>query len=182
MKHPHIKSPRSGSALFPAASTWQWQDDSACRDSDLDLFFGTDPNSIAEAKRVCASCPLEIRKTCLDYAITTPERYGVWGGFSADERKKERLRRMRGYPARYDIPAIEYRQIEPVAPDESIRLLKQILATGMSIREAARTVGVEAKTLRRLASESPQAYITENTERQIAVAHASMFASGERAA
>lgn len=36
------------------------------------------------AKDVCAGCP--VRRPCLDQAVASGERYGVWGGLSADER------------------------------------------------------------------------------------------------
>ena len=36
------------------------------------------------AKAVCATCP--VRAQCLDHAVSVGERYGVWGGLTADER------------------------------------------------------------------------------------------------
>jgi WhiB family transcriptional regulator, redox-sensing transcriptional regulator len=36
------------------------------------------------AKAVCESCP--VRVECLDHAVTSGERYGVWGGLTSDER------------------------------------------------------------------------------------------------
>jgi WhiB family redox-sensing transcriptional regulator len=36
------------------------------------------------AKAVCEPCP--VRAQCLDHALSTGERHGVWGGLSADER------------------------------------------------------------------------------------------------
>lgn len=174
MSRPHLQTPRAGSALLPAASAWQWQEDGACRDSDAETFFDTDPDMVAAAKRVCASCPLAVRETCLDYAISTPERYGVWGGFSQEERATERLRRVRGYPARYQPPAPGYRPSEPVSPEQSIRLARELLTTG-TLRKVAEETGVEAKTLRRLVGQSPQSYVTEETERKIVAAHGRVF-------
>lgn len=37
------------------------------------------------AKQVCAACP--VRARCLDHAIATEERYGIWGGLNQDERR-----------------------------------------------------------------------------------------------
>jgi WhiB family redox-sensing transcriptional regulator len=37
------------------------------------------------AKQVCATCP--VRQRCLDHAIATDERYGIWGGLDQDERR-----------------------------------------------------------------------------------------------
>jgi WhiB family redox-sensing transcriptional regulator len=36
------------------------------------------------AKAVCDSCP--VRVDCLDHAVRSGERYGVWGGLTSDER------------------------------------------------------------------------------------------------
>lgn len=36
------------------------------------------------ALAVCSSCP--VRTTCLDHALTAPERFGVWGGTTAEQR------------------------------------------------------------------------------------------------
>lgn len=46
----------------------------------------------AAAKRVCAGCP--VREKCLDFALKDrTERFGVWGGMTYDERKREARRR-----------------------------------------------------------------------------------------
>jgi WhiB family transcriptional regulator, redox-sensing transcriptional regulator len=36
------------------------------------------------AKAVCEGCP--VRAECLDHAVNSGERYGVWGGLTSDER------------------------------------------------------------------------------------------------
>ncbi len=40
------------------------------------------------AKQVCAGCP--VRARCLDHAIDTDERYGIWGGLNQEERRSLR--------------------------------------------------------------------------------------------
>jgi WhiB family transcriptional regulator, redox-sensing transcriptional regulator len=79
---------------------WSWTARAACKGLSLDLFFGPDgergPRLIereAEARAVCAGCP--VRLQCGNYAVGTPEKYGVWGGFGEDERDAERRRRRR---------------------------------------------------------------------------------------
>lgn len=69
----------------------------ACRGMDLDLFFGADGESSkvrpvreAEAKRVCAGCP--VVQSCLDEALIGDIRYGVWGGTTPEEREEVRSR------------------------------------------------------------------------------------------
>ena len=37
------------------------------------------------AKEICRSCP--VRTDCLDHALTSNERYGIWGGTTENERK-----------------------------------------------------------------------------------------------
>ncbi len=36
------------------------------------------------AKAVCESCP--VRAECLEHAVVSGERHGVWGGLTSDER------------------------------------------------------------------------------------------------
>lgn len=43
-----------------------------------------DPDQEATARRVCAGCP--VKTTCLDVALKLDEPWGMWGGFTADER------------------------------------------------------------------------------------------------
>ncbi len=90
---------RRPSAVLPRPS-WGWQDQAACRDQDVIIFFGPDGERQPERDRrearseaLCAGCP--VRVDCLNYALSRPEKYGVWGGLSEDERAAERRRRMR---------------------------------------------------------------------------------------
>lgn len=90
---------RRQSVVLPRPN-WGWQDAAACREEDLILFFGPDGERQPEreirerkAKAVCADCP--VRVECLNYAISRPEKYGVWGGLNEEERAAERRRRMR---------------------------------------------------------------------------------------
>ena len=85
---------------YPRTRRDGWQDEAACRDSDVELFFPTDgerglprTDREAAAKAVCADCP--VRVPCLDYALTRGETHGIWGGFTEDERASERRRRRR---------------------------------------------------------------------------------------
>lgn len=50
----------------------------------VDFYDGT-KNGIAKAKAVCAGCPVTSR--CLDYALGTGQKWGVWGGLDEDERR-----------------------------------------------------------------------------------------------
>lgn len=62
-------------------------DQGACRElSDPDVMYPDDKayRYIAEAKKVCAGCP--IRTQCLEIALERNEQWGVWGGLTTDER------------------------------------------------------------------------------------------------
>lgn len=79
--------------------SWGWQDDAACRGEDLVLFFGPGAERQPErdvrerkAKAICSQCP--VRSECLDYALSRPEKYGIWS-LNEDERASERRRRVR---------------------------------------------------------------------------------------
>lgn len=79
----------------PEVPRWGWQERAACRAEDLDLFFGADGEPRRErlarearAKAVCARCP--VVAACLRHATAVPERYGVWGGLSEEERNAAR--------------------------------------------------------------------------------------------
>lgn len=81
-------------ALVTALERPEWFARAACRGTNPELFF-VDRQHTADAvhaKRICATCP--VRAECLDYALVSNERFGVWGGCSVDERIA--LRRQRG--------------------------------------------------------------------------------------
>ena len=88
-------------------STWNWQDNAACAQMGLDLFFGPEyerhPDRVKRekvAKEVCAGCP--VIDDCREWSIGPIEsgagltaKCGVWGGLNEDERVAERRRRTR---------------------------------------------------------------------------------------
>jgi WhiB family transcriptional regulator, redox-sensing transcriptional regulator len=81
-----------------------WRDSAACRGTDTDLFFpdwavGTAKQGIEQAKRLCRDCP--VRAQCLDWALDRGVAFGIWGGFTEDERRTIRgtMIRRRLFPA-----------------------------------------------------------------------------------
>jgi len=71
----------------------EWRRQSACRDTDPELFFpvgttGPAIEQIQSAKTVCRSC--EAQAQCLEYALATNQDSGIWGGTSEEERRKLR--------------------------------------------------------------------------------------------
>jgi WhiB family redox-sensing transcriptional regulator len=80
-------------ALSLTVDNDNWRQYSACRDTDPDLFFpvGTTGPAIEQidaAKAVCMEC--ESRQPCLEFALTTNQDSGIWGGTSEEERRKLR--------------------------------------------------------------------------------------------
>jgi WhiB family redox-sensing transcriptional regulator len=79
-----------------------WASQAACLHSDPDLFFPIAPlgpalRQIAQAKAICARCP--VRSECLQFALTTHQVHGVWGGTSEEERRMLRSRDPDSMPA-----------------------------------------------------------------------------------
>ncbi len=70
-----------------------WKHDALCRGEQRRYFF---PPSWSErrdekerrerqAKALCQQCP--VRSDCLDFAISTNESFGIWGGLNELERR-----------------------------------------------------------------------------------------------
>jgi len=79
--------PLSGHRRRPSAEELEWQLKARCVEVDPELFFPERGELTKAAVRVCWSC--EVRKECLNYAITHGERHGIWGGLS--EKRRTRL-------------------------------------------------------------------------------------------
>jgi WhiB family redox-sensing transcriptional regulator len=61
-----------------------WMDEGACRDHNGDLWYADKPHLVDRAKEICASCPS--LQPCLQWALDSNERYGVFGGHTYQER------------------------------------------------------------------------------------------------
>lgn len=77
---------------------YDWRDEGSCRTEDPDLFFPageTGPSAVqaAQAKAVCHQCP--VIAACRQWALTTRQHYGVWGGMTDKEREAWRRRGQR---------------------------------------------------------------------------------------
>jgi WhiB family redox-sensing transcriptional regulator len=89
-----------GTRIRLGMASWGWMESAACRGEDLVLFFGPEGERQPErdiresrAKAVCAGCP--VRADCLSFAMSRPEKSGLWGGLGEEERHSERRRVMR---------------------------------------------------------------------------------------
>ncbi len=81
------------SRLQPLSDAWEWQRYGRCRDRSGVQFFHPedDPGRISRrlreiaAKQICQECP--VRPQCATHALVIGEEYGIWGGFSENERQ-----------------------------------------------------------------------------------------------
>ncbi|MFD0855856.1 WhiB family transcriptional regulator [Actinomadura adrarensis] len=76
--------------------TSRWAESASCRSVDPDLFFPVGGESsysahIVQIRQICAACP--VASPCLEWALSTAEPDGVWGGKTPDERRRIRAGR-----------------------------------------------------------------------------------------
>lgn len=65
----------------------EWRERGACKDHNPGMWFPEqgDSRTVRKAQAICAECP--VKAECLEWALTLPERYGVWGGTSERQRR-----------------------------------------------------------------------------------------------
>ncbi len=63
-----------------------WRQHAACRGLDPEIFYPASDEEAAVAKAVCGQCA--VASTCLEYALGSRERDGVWGGATEKERRR----------------------------------------------------------------------------------------------
>ena len=79
-----------------------WRHLAACRSTEPDLFFpistkGPGDKQITRAKVICAGC--QVKRECLEFAMTHDLTYGIWGGSTPEDRQRERRRKRRAAAA-----------------------------------------------------------------------------------
>ena len=62
-----------------------WHEFADCSTTDPEVFSPEKRERETEAKGVCGGC--EARLFCLDYAVATDQKHGIWGGKNRKERK-----------------------------------------------------------------------------------------------
>jgi WhiB family redox-sensing transcriptional regulator len=62
--------------------------DGRCTQVDPEIFFPTTAEGSRIAKTICAHC--DVQAQCLVYALENDERFGVWGGMNAEDRRENR--------------------------------------------------------------------------------------------
>ena len=63
----------------------EWMSRGLCAETDPEAFFPEKGAPSRSARQVCAVCP--VRDQCLEYAMEHDERFGIWGGTSARQRR-----------------------------------------------------------------------------------------------
>lgn len=78
-----------GLAGEPLPLAPEWWEQAACAGMDVELFFAEDVDSVAEARVVCAGCP--VADVCRRWALARPWLdAGIFGGLTAPERRSVR--------------------------------------------------------------------------------------------
>lgn len=65
-----------------------WQDGAACNQAGTKHFFNEDERrsyKVMGWREFCPGCP--VRADCLAFAILGDEQWGVWGGFTPNQRR-----------------------------------------------------------------------------------------------
>lgn len=73
-------------ALADLLTPLPWYKDALCAQIGGDDWFPEKGGSTLAAKKVCAKCP--VRGACLEDAMSSDQRYGVWAGLSERERRQ----------------------------------------------------------------------------------------------
>ncbi len=63
-----------------------WRKHAACRGIDPDVFYPVSDEEADEAKSICDLCA--VRESCLEHALASREREGIWGGTTELERRR----------------------------------------------------------------------------------------------
>lgn len=69
-----------------------WRTAGICTQTDAETWYPEKGQRADTAKRLCAHCP--VIDDCLQWALDTDERYGVWGGLNPRERREMIRRRI----------------------------------------------------------------------------------------
>lgn len=64
----------------------EWRTRAECLNHDPSTFFPERGGSTAEARSICAGCPVSTQ--CLDYALHNRLLIGIWAGTSGRERRR----------------------------------------------------------------------------------------------
>jgi len=78
---------REGVPNMGSTTMTSWREVGRCKGVDPEVFYPDDDEDPGEeAKAICSMCM--VRETCLEQAIVSREKIGVWGGYTARERRR----------------------------------------------------------------------------------------------
>ncbi|MGW9299650.1 WhiB family transcriptional regulator [Streptomyces cyaneofuscatus] len=74
--------------MNPAASIAHdtWREDALCQQTDPEAYYPEAGDSGTTAKQACLNCP--VIAECLDYAVDSRQRWGIWGGLGQKELRR----------------------------------------------------------------------------------------------
>lgn len=81
----------TGPTSLTTELTAEWRARAACSGFQHSLFFPTgetDASTIERAREICLNCAVSY--DCLEYALETNQKAGIWGGTTEDERRSLR--------------------------------------------------------------------------------------------
>jgi len=70
----------------PIGDEKPWAAFAACASEEGMTFYPQNKREEASALATCGICP--VQQECLDHALATNERFGVWGGTTEKQRRK----------------------------------------------------------------------------------------------
>ena len=80
-----------------------WMQHGLCRGKPTEWWFPSpdshSPHQWDKARQICQDCP--VREDCLQYALSTHSRYGMWGGSTPAERVDQYTLRTHGSRGAY---------------------------------------------------------------------------------
>jgi WhiB family redox-sensing transcriptional regulator len=71
--------------IVPVLDERPWAVFAACKNQDPGAFFPTTPEGERNAIRICQGCSVAME--CLEFALETRARFGIWGGQTEKQRK-----------------------------------------------------------------------------------------------
>ena len=101
-----------------------WRDQAACARHEPEDWFPhpTDLDAITAAKAVCFGCPVML--DCAEYALTTRQQAGVWGGLNEGQRdtltRKRRVHRAGPETIRAEVLRVLRPEMDPVTRLEDV--------------------------------------------------------------
>jgi WhiB family redox-sensing transcriptional regulator len=83
--------------IYLTKEKFEWSEEAPCRAFGPDYMYPTSENSQTRvAGQLCFDCPFQV--SCLNYALTIKEEYGVWGGTTEKDRKDIHAHIVEEYP------------------------------------------------------------------------------------